>query len=493
MKRSFVFTALIMLGIAASSAGCGSAVGPAVNIWVSSVNRENTGMAEALAPQEPLRFSSAQENNGFTVSVDTTKKYQQMDGFGASFTDASAWLVMKTLDEGARNDLMKRLFDKDAGIGISMLRQPIGACDHVLAPYTYCNEPDSNELPNFTIAHDEEYIIPAIRQAMAFHPGRISVMAATWSPPGWMKANGVELGARFGEKGTLLPDKYTAYANYLVKFILAYEKAGIPVFATSIQNEPMYASTQWPAMLLLPKEEAAFIRENLAPALIKNNLKTKIICYDHNFDFGVPYVSAVMKDPEAAKLVAGSAWHWYGGSPKDMTKIHDLYPDKGIWFTEGSGGEWDPVRRWHDGFNTQMKYVVSLPRNWSRCVVWWNIALDEKSGPDYYYNKYMGTDSTCRGLVTVNRQAGAIEYNADYYTLGHVSKFVDPGAYRIDSNTYDGKLENVAFQNPDGSVVLVAYNPSGADVPFTVKADGQSFAYTLKAYQAATFKWGGKP
>jgi glucosylceramidase len=466
-----------------------------VKVWMSQVNSSNDGMSLALTPQADAVFKDDSGTNPHTINVDENVTYQQMDGFGASFTEASSYLVETKLKPEARTALMNSLFDKKTGIGISMLRQPIGACDHVISPYTYDPNKDTDELPNFSIDHDKAYIIPSIQQALSVNPGRIKVMAATWSPPGWMKANNSELGYANGIPGTLV--KYKAYANYLTKFIKAYQDANIPIFATTIQNETDYASPNWPAMPLGSQEETNLINKYLYPAFKANNLTgVKIIGWDHNFTTDNYSDGQYAKDILSAdknNLLAGTAWHWYSSNMEPaLMQVHYAFPNKDFWFTEGSGGEWDPVKKWHDGFKTQMEYVVRLPRLWSKSIVWWNVALDENNGPDYYYTQYQKVHSTCRGLVQIRQSDGAITYYPDYYTMGHISKFVDPGAYRIDSNTYENDIESVAFKNPDKSKVVIAYNENKSPKTIKVKWGSQSFSYTIPAEAAATFKWSGE-
>jgi glucosylceramidase len=78
----------------------------------------------------------------------------------------------------------------------------------------------------------------------------------------------------------------------------------------------------------------------------------------------------------------------------------------------------------------------------------------------------------------------------EYYILGHLGKFVVPGAHRINSNTFGaGSIEDVAFQNPDGSIVLLLLNSASNAGTFTVNFTGQSFNYTLPAGAVATFTW----
>ncbi|WP_426454683.1 glycoside hydrolase family 30 protein [Paenibacillus sp. S-38] len=496
---------------------------PPVRIWTSKVNADNTGMEYGLREEPPLPWeeaggeasvhaakneavrgqqaeSAASAEGSISagaersvpvcrIAVDPAQRFQVMDGAGASFTEASAYLLMERLTPEARREVILRLFDKEQGIGLSLLRQPIGSCDFVLGPYSYADEPQPADLPGFSIEHDRRWVLPVLQESLAVHPGRIRVTCATWSPPAWMKANGSELGLKDGIRGTLLPEHYDAYAAYISKFILAYRDEGIPVYATSIQNEPLHDSNGWPGMYFTGPEEAQFIKSSLVPAFRRYGIDAQIHCFDHNWDLGADYVQAVYDDSEVSPHVAGSAWHWYGGTESVMSEIHERYPDKGIWFTEGSGGEWNPVKHWRDGFLEEMKQVIRLPRHWCRSVIWWNVALDEHNGPDYYYVQHLNRRSTCRGLITVHQETGEVTYNADYYTLGHISKFVDTGAVRIASDTCEDDLESAAFENPDGSRVLIVSNRTDTVKRLRVTCDGQAVEYALDGEAAATLVW----
>jgi len=447
-----------------------------VDCWLTTTNQANL-----LSPQAPILPGEEipADGNGImrTITVNPDATYQMMDGFGASFTDASAWLVYNELDEPSRKDLMTKLFSYEDGIGISFLRQPMGASDFAHRLYTYDDVPagtEDYELEHFSIEHDRQYIIPCIKDALELNP-MLKVMASPWSPPAWMKTSGHLIG------GSLRKEAYDAYARYFVKFIKAYEEEGIPIYAVTPQNEPLYVPTEYTGMKMEPYAQAEFINNHLGPEFEKNGLNTKILVYDHNWD-NVTYAMEVLQ--KAGKYVAGSAWHCYGGSHDAMSVVYKKFPDKGIWFTEASGGQWVPP--FNDAFADQMMHVIRSTRNYSKTVAWWNIALDQNNGPTVLKN------SICRGIVTIDTSTGEVTYNVDYYTLGHISKFVKPGAYRIDSDNYMNDVESVAFKNPDGSIVLIVSNRTTKDKTLDVKYGNSSFSYKLPGKAAATFKWKGE-
>jgi glucosylceramidase len=231
-------------------------------------------------------------------------------------------------------------------------------------------------------------------------------------------------------------------------------------------------------MKMLPHEQIEFVNGYLGPELERNNIDAKILAYDHNWD-NVEYAIAVLQN--AGRYVDGSAWHCYGGTHNAMTIVNNKFPDKGIWFTEASGGEWVPP--FHAAFADQMMHVIRSIRNYSRSVVWWNIALDQYNGPTVLEN------STCRGIVTINTYTGEIEYNLDYYTMGHISKFVKPGALRIDSDNYMNDVESVAFENPDKSIVLIVSNRTANDRVLNIKYGKSDFKFDLPGRAAVTFRW----
>ncbi|MWV45849.1 glycosyl hydrolase [Paenibacillus sp. HJL G12] len=442
-------------------------------VWLSTIDQE-----QELHQQTPVAVAktASVEQTIKQVQVDPGTRYQEMDGFGASFTDASAYLVYRVLDEQSRQEVMQKLFDPLEGIGISFLRQPMGATDYTTEIYSYDDMPEGEEdfeLKHFSIDHDRDYVIPAVLEALRINPG-IKVMASPWSPPGWMKTSNHMV------TGKLRPECYSTYAQYFVKFVQAYEEAGIPIYAVSIQNEPGYEPKEYPGMILTPQEEAQFIRDHLGPAFEAAGIAAKILCYDHNWD--VPqHPLGILSDPEAARYVAGVAWHVYGGEHEAMSLVRNVHQDKGVWFTEASGGSWIPPFR--TAFLDQMKHVIRTTRNWSKSVVWWNLALDEHNGPTVLSN------STCRGLVQINQASGEVKYELDYYTMGHISKFVAPGAYRIESTTYRDELESTAFLNPDGSTVLILSNRTEAEQVMEIDTGDGYISLSLPDGAAATVRW----
>lgn len=447
-----------------------------VSVWLTDLS----GSAR-LSQQANLSFAQDSGFNPLTITVDENTQFQEMEGFGASFTDSSAWLVYNKLSEPQQNALMTKLFSTTDGIGLGLLRQPLGASDFsAVGNYSYDDMPPGQTDPglsNFSINHDTAYIIPVIQEARALNPA-VKIIGSPWSPPGWMKTSGSMIG------GNLKPDAYGPFANYFVKYIQAYQAQGVTVNYITVQNEPLFIPSGYPGMGMSAIEQASFIKNNLGPALVAAHLDTKLLAYDHNWD--VPnYPRTVLADAAAAQYVSGVAWHWYGGDVSAQTPVHNEYPGKDVFITEASGGTWQGGDA--NGFRDALNLVINGSRNWAKGVVLWNMALDTNNGPTN------GGCGTCRGVVTINQINGNVTYNVDYYALGHASKFLKPGARRIGSNVFGSSIEDVAFQNPDGSKVLIARNAGSTPSTFKVLWGNESFNYTLNGGSAATFTWSGSP
>jgi glucosylceramidase len=433
-----------------------------------------------LQPQPGVSFAPAGNSSALVITIDATTQYQQMDGFGSSFTDSSAWLIWNKLSPSQQTALMQQLFSPSGGIGISFLRQPMGATDFSASGnYSYDDMPSGQtdpDLANFSIAHDTAYIVPLMKQALSINPA-VKVVALPWSPPAWMKATGTMKG------GNMNPSYFPSLARYFVDFVQAYQQQGITIYALSVQNEPLYSTAGYPSESLSATDEATFIANHLGPALSSAGLDSiKIFAYEHNWD-NPAYPQSVLASA-AAQYLAGSAFHCYAGDPSAQSTVKAAFPAKDIWFTECSGITSTTFAG--DLVWNAEHLLIGATRNWARSVSLWNLALDQNSGPKN------GTCSNCRGVVTIDDgvSPARVTFNVEYYILGHLGKFVAPGAHRIDSNTFGaGGIEDVAFQNPDGSIVLLVLNSSSSATTFTVRFKGQSFNYTLPAGALATYSW----
>ncbi|MDB4925064.1 glycoside hydrolase family 30 beta sandwich domain-containing protein [Mucilaginibacter sp.] len=413
-------------------------------------------------------------NQNATITVDTAKTYQTIDGFGYTLTGGSASLI-NALPSAQKDDLLKELFLTDTThIGVSYLRISLGASDLSAAPFTYDDLPAGQTadptLQYFSIAQEMTDLVPILKKIIALNP-TIKIFACPWSAPTWMKTNNSFKG------GSLSTAYYDAYAKYFIKYIQAMKAQGITIDAVTPQNEPLNPYNN-PSLVMQAGEQAAFIGGYLGPQFKAAGITTKIIAYDHNTD-RPDYPIAVLGDATANQYVDGSAFHLYAGNISTLTAVHNAYPDKNVYFTEqwvGAPSNFGGDLSWHVN-----NLIIGATRNWSRNVLEWNLAADANYGPHT-----TGGCSTCLGALTI--ASTAVTRNVAYYIIAHASKFVRPGSVRIDSNVPDN-LTNVAFKTPDGKKVLIVLNTSAGLQTFNIKFNNKILTATLAGGAVATFVW----
>ncbi|ASA23236.1 glycoside hydrolase family 30 protein [Paenibacillus donghaensis] len=436
---------------------------------------QSTGEQELFVEQSLQQVTAAaSETVSAVVTVDDQQTFQEMDGFGASFTDSAAFLIHQVLDDEQRQEVMIKLFDPQEGIGLSVLRNPMGASDYARSVYSYNDLPAGEtdlELKQFSVAHDEADIIPLLQQALKLNP-QVKLMASPWSAPGWMKTSGSMIG------GELKPEFYQAHADYFVRYIQAYAQHGLPIYAVTPQNEPLFEPQHYPSMLMLADAQSRFIRDYLKPALVNHDIDAKILCYDHNWD-RPDYPLTVLEQAEA--VVDGVAWHWYGGETSAQSAVLQAFAGTEVHFTEGSGGEWIPP--FEQAFSNVMRTGIEILRNHSKSLVLWNMALDENNGPTV---PGFGR-STCRGIVQINQQTRELVYTLDYYALAHFSQIIRPKALRLAAEASKETIRCVAFRNTDQSLALVLFNDSEENEHVSVQLPGAApITITMAAKSAVS-------
>jgi len=414
-----------------------------------------------------------------SVFVDPSHQFQTFVGIGGALTDASAEVFAK-LPADKQQELLEAYYGKDKGIGYNFGRTNIASCDFSSASYDYVAEGDST-LNSFTIKHDREYRIPFIKAAIAAAGGSLKLFASPWSPPAWMKDNNDRL-----HGGHLLDQYKQAWANHYIKFMDAYAGEGIPIWGLSVQNEPM-AVQIWESCVYTDTEERDFVKNYLGPTLEKAGLADKkLIVWDHNRDLIYQRASTMLNDPEAAQYVWGVGFHWYetwtgGGMQFDnLKRVKESFPNINLIFTEGCAESFTPERiaNWALG----ERYGHSMIHDFNAgTVAWtdWNILLDERGGPNHVGN-------FCFAPVHADTQTGELIYTNSYYYIGHFSKFIQPGAKRISCSASRDFLESTAFENPDGSLVVVVMNASEKDTPYHLWIAGKAVEIDSPAHSIQT-------
>ena len=407
------------------------------------------------------------------LTIDAGHSFQTIDGFGNCLTDGSAMLLNRMSPE-ARKALLNELFGtNENGIGISYLRISLGASDLSEQPYSYDDIADGQtdfKLDKFSIAQARIDLIPVLKEILKINPS-IKIMASPWSPPTWMKSNNSFKG------GSLKKECYGVYGEYFVKYLNEMKREGISIDAITIQNEPLHPGNV-PSMLMQAEEQSLFVKQNLGPAFKAAGLNTKIIVYDHNAD-KISYPLTILRDPEAAKYVDGSAFHLYGGRIEALSDVHAEFPQKNLYFTEqwvGAPGNLAADLAWH----TKV-LIIGATRNWCRNVLEWNLAADPASNPHT-----AGGCTSCLGTITL--EGDQVSRNPAYYVLAHAAKFVRPGSVRIASNYLDA-LPNVAFRTVEGKIVVVVINDSAAKKKFSISFGRKAFQAELEKGAVGTFVW----
>lgn len=432
-----------------------------------------SGDRSLLFSQSSIDFSARVEDTLPVIHIDPTKTFQSVDGFGFTLTGSSA-LLLHQLSQGTRHDILKELFGaKDSSIDISCLRLSIGASDLDPEVFSYDDLPPGKvdpQLKSFSLSRDTLHLIPILKEILAIQAD-LMIIASPWSPPPWMKTNLQSNG------GSLLPAYYETYALYLTHYISLMASNGITIDAITIQNEPQNDKNN-PSLLMSSREQANFIKNHLGPLFRSKDLKTKILIWDHNCD-QPEFPLEILSDTSAYPFVSGSAFHLYGGDIHALSRVHDSFPAKDLYFTEqwtGAKSDFEGDLNWHI-----KNVIIGSMRHWSRTALEWNLANDIQYGPHTD-----GGCTECLGSLTIDGEH--IQKNVAYYIIAHASKYVVPGSIRIDSNMPD-ELANVAFITPGGKTVLIVLNESIEAKKFNIEAGGKIIQTSLIGKAVATYEW----
>ena len=409
-----------------------------------------------------------------SIFVDPSVRYQQIEGFGGAFTEASALTFFKLPAERQR-ELLAAYFDPVLGHGYTLCRTHINSCDFSQGNYAYAGQEGDAELRSFSIDRDRQALLPLIQAAQQAAGRPLKLLATPWSPPAWMKTNGRMTGG-----GKLKPEYRAAWAEYYCRYIRAYAQEGVPIWGVSVQNEPEAVQT-WESCLYSGVEERDFVRDFLGPALARHSLgDVRLLIWDHNRDRMVERASAVLSDPDAARYVWGTAFHWYVTDRFDNVQlVHDLFPDKHLLFTEGCQEGGPHLGDWQMGERYARSMINDVNR-WTVGWIDWNLLLDIDGGPNHVGNY-------CSAPILANTETGALHYQSSYYAIGHFARFIQSGARRILCATSHDLLEAAAFLNPDGQIAVVVLNRSDQTRPVALTVGSERAHVECLAHSISTF------
>lgn len=461
--------ALTMMGAAAGAQGTGAA-------WQVVTTAQGSGQRFAAQTLGAPRPAGQPMETETAVFVDTRQRYQEVFGFGGAVTDAVAEVYAK-LTPSAQQAYLKAYFDPREGLGYNVLRTTIHSSDFSSGSYTYVKDGDRS-LASFSIEHDMRHRVPLLRASLAAAKSQgtaMRVFASPWSAPAWMKSNNNML-----QGGSLLPENRDLWANYIVRFVQAYEKAGIPLWGLSVQNEPM-AKQRWESMIYSAEDETRFLGDHLGLALARAGMKDKkIIVWDHNRDLLPQRAAHILSDPKARPYVWGIGFHWYEtwakGQPmhRNVAAVHAAYPDVPLLMTEATVEKFDPARLqdWANGERYGSEIMADLNAGAAGWIDW-NMLLDSRGGPNHVGNY-------CFALLHASDD-GQLVFTPSYAYMGHFTRYIKPGARRVGASTSRSTLDTVAFRNPDGKLAIVVMNRTDAAQRYRLQVDGAEVAVDIPA------------
>ncbi|HMO33101.1 MAG TPA: glycoside hydrolase family 30 protein [Lacibacter sp.] len=449
---------------------------------------ETSAAGSQLRAVQPLAASSS----GITIALDPEQRFQQITGFGGSFTEASASLLQR-LSPGNRARILQAYFGEE-GARYSLTRTHINSCDFSLGQYAYANTPGDTGLTDFSIAEDRPDIIPMIKEAQQYSKEGFKIIASPWTAPPWMKDNNKWVG------GKLLPQYRAAWSLYFARYIQAYRQEGIDIWGVTVENEPLGNGNNWESMHYTPEEMAGFVRDYLSPRLKQEGLgAVKILGYDQNRGEELEeWARAQYADAATSAAFDGIAVHWYNSTfdffPASLQYAHRLAPGKHMinteacvdaqvprwkddawyWSKEATdwGWTWAPAERkkYHPKYEPVYRYardIIGCLNNHVDGWVDWNMVLDRQGGPNWFKN-------WCTAPVIVDPEQDEVYFTPLFYTLAHFSRYIRPGTVRIGWTCADADLQVTAAQNPDGSVVAVVFNPGTSEKMVNLTLRGKS-------------------
>ena len=392
---------------------------------------------------------------------------QEFLGFGGALTGATCY-NLSTCDEKIKDEILDEYFKKD-NLNYSICRISIGSSDFNKYSYSYSSK---NSLNDFSIDEDMKYVVPIIKEAKNRNMS-LKILASCWSPPSFMKDN-----KKLTNGGSLLPEFKETYAKYLVKFIKAYEKENIDIDYITIQNEPN-AKQIWESCIYSAAEELDLIKNYVYPEFKKNNIKTKILLWDHNKEKLISRYSKY----DISNEISGFAFHWYTGDHfENIELLAKEYPAKLLFHTEGCTG-YSMLKRCSQIRNAEI-YAHDIIGDLNAGVngyIDWNMVLDNFGGPNHKFN-------FCNSPIMLNKKKNKFLKTLPFWYISHFAKFLKPGCFRIGYSKYTDKIELTAFKNIDNSVIIVLLNKTNKSVSYNLKINDKIFNDNISKHSIITYK-----
>jgi len=457
-----------------------------VEVYETSAGGNKLTQLEAFSSGEPAS----------TIQLNPNQTFQKITGFGGAFTESSAYLLNQ-LSEDNRKKILEAYFSRE-GANYSLTRTHMNSCDFSLDQYSYAPIPGDTTLENFSIEEDMDDLIPMIKEAMNTSEDGFKIFASPWTAPPWMKDNNDWVG------GKLLPKYYDTWALFFSKYVDAYEAEGIDIWGFTVENEPHGNGNNWESMHFTPEEMTEFVMNHLGPKLEDDGKGDKIILgYDQNRAGLQEWVDVMYENEESSKYYDGTAIHWYESTyevfPEALQYAHQKAPDKYLIETEGCvdsevpkwkddawywsreatdwGWDWasEEEKYLHPKYSPVYRYtrdIIGCMNNWVDGWVDWNMVLDRQGGPNWFEN-------WCVAPIIVDPEADEVYFTPLYYTMAHFSKYIRPDAMVIGVENSDESLQVTAAKNPDGSIIVVIFNPEMESKTFSLQLNEQQQDITI--------------
>jgi glucosylceramidase len=443
---------------------------------------------DRLTAKPDLQFTDGKPASGSTFEINDAVKFQKIDGFGASIMEAGI-MTLNTLPAEKQEEVLRALFDPQEGAGYTAMKTPIAGTDfQSVGPwYTYDDTPGDIELRNFSVERDfgpngvGTYILRARKY------GNFALQSPMDYPPDWMLFD-------VKKHQDIQPKYYPVLAKYFVRYLEEYKKHGIVVDYLSLFNEPeeVYTKIKYPEIKVL-------LRDFVGPALQQSGLATKLMMSEAP-ERGVAYkrYPVVLDDPAARKFVSVVAYHGYDF--KNFDKIAELekkYQDLPFWMDElcyayEAGYPKNkklPIYDFDDG-DVWGNIIFSDLEAGTSAWLYWNAILDETGGPWAISPVHGNPDPNIQHpVVIINKNTHEITYTGTYYYLAHFSKFVRPGAVRLQTKGEAKGVRVMAFQTPGSGFVVQLLNSSERESAVNLASKGRTVQLALPARSISTVTW----
>ena len=388
------------------------------------------------------------------IVVNPNIKYQKHLGFGGALTDA-ACISFNYLSDVIK-EIYLRAYFSDEGLKYNLLRYPLASCDFSDYSYQYLND---DNLDNLSIECDKDRI--AMYKEIVKYQKDLTVFAVPWTPPSFMKDSG-----EVCHGGKLKEDYYELYSHALLKSVKLLREQGLNIKVLNTQNEPL-AKQVWESCIYTGIEEANFIRNYLLKNKTKYDLNDLSIgIWDHNRDVLKDRIDETFSSDLKPEDVNYVCFHWYSGKDfEQLDYIHDKYPNLHLVMTEGCVELLLDKEKPIGDFSHAERYIHQMINDFNHYCegyIDWNLSLDNMGGPNHVGN-------FCEAPIMISKD-GDMKLMYSFHAIAHFSRFIVPGAYRIESSSDNSDIEIVSYENPDKSLVSVIYNNSDSShtirIPF---------------------------